>query len=325
MYFISSTTDLTQELNPNAQKIVEQVGFFSLHTVSYLAPLLFLSGPFVLIVTIFHFRQTMGTWVGCICGLFAVTFIQLMNIFPLHNKTQNVFSTSNLTWILVIYAVSTVSSGAYYLRALYRKRVEIKAENLHPLLAIGAVVFNVCFLYPIIASNDRWLWGLCFVAVNLFMGLIILLGRSSTLNSNGNDSKTPLIFISYAKDDRAFANRLYNKLKDVGFKPWLDIEDILPGEEWDFKIKQTLRQSDFLLICLSEKSITKRGYIQKEIRMAVDIAKEMPEGTIFLIPVRLEECKMPTSIDRYHCVDMFKSDGFNRLVKAIQTEWKKRH
>jgi hypothetical protein len=145
---------------------------------SYLAPLLFLSGPFVLMIIIFHFRQTFGTWIVGISGLFIITSIQLIMVrSPLFDNFRNVFRTSNLTWILVIYAASTLILGTYYLRTLYRNRVEKKVENLHPILAIGAVVYNVCFLYPVIASNYRWLWGLCFVAVNLFIGLIILLGR----------------------------------------------------------------------------------------------------------------------------------------------------
>lgn len=135
---------------------------------------------------------------------------------------------------------------------------------------------------------------------------------------------TPLIFISYAREDGGKALDFYNRLKNVDFKPWIDLEDILPGEAWELKIRQILRQSDFLLICLSEKSVTKRGYIQREIRMAVEIAKEMPEGTIFLIPVRLEECEVPLSLSRYHWVDLFEPDGFDKLIRAIKFEWKKK-
>lgn len=156
-------------------------------------------------------------------------------------------------------------------------------------------------------------------------------GKVPPVPDNNEDSKdkieknTPLIFISYAREDEAKARDLYNRLTQLDFRPWLDKEDILPGEEWNLKINHTLRQSDFLLICLSKKSITKRGYIQKEIRMAVDIAKEMPEGTIFLIPVRLEDCEVPASLEKYQWVDLFSANGFNKLVKAIHTEWKKRH
>lgn len=134
----------------------------------------------------------------------------------------------------------------------------------------------------------------------------------------------PLVFISYASEDEGKARTVYKKLKGESLKPWIDKENILPGEEWDLKIQEALRESDFLVICLSNKSVTKRGYIQKEIKMALDAAQEMPEGSIFLIPVRLEECRVPKSIARYQYVDLFSSDGFDRLVRAISAEWGKR-
>ena len=44
-----------------------------------------------------------------------------------------------------------------------------------------------------------------------------------------------------------------------------------------------------MLVCLSHNAITKRGYVQKEIRYALDAADEQPESTIYLIPPKLVE------------------------------------
>jgi len=43
------------------------------------------------------------------------------------------------------------------------------------------------------------------------------------------------------------------------------------------------------------KDITKQGFVQKEIRFALDIADEHPPGRIFIIPVRLVDCDVPDS------------------------------
>jgi hypothetical protein len=40
------------------------------------------------------------------------------------------------------------------------------------------------------------------------------------------------VFISYSRVDRTFAVRLAEVLKAHGFKPLLDLEDILPSEAW---------------------------------------------------------------------------------------------
>jgi hypothetical protein len=180
MLFLSLITIHSQGLNTNALEIIEQFRSFSRNALSWLAPIISLSGPFVLMIIIFHFRQTIAIWVGCIFGLFTVTSIQLiMARSPLFDNIRNLFRTSDLTltWILSIYTVSTVSLGAYYLWTLYQTRVDKKVKNLHPLLAIGAVVFNICFLYPVIISSEPWLWGAWFAGINLLIGLIILFGR----------------------------------------------------------------------------------------------------------------------------------------------------
>jgi hypothetical protein len=45
---------------------------------------------------------------------------------------------------------------------------------------------------------------------------------------------------------------------------------------------------------LSRRSLSKEGYVQKELRQALEVAKEKPEGTIFLIPA-LWIAKSPAS------------------------------
>jgi hypothetical protein len=71
IYLLSSATD--HSLNPGPPGIIEGVRSFSQYMAAFLVPLLFLSGPFVLMIIIFHFRKTFGTWVGAICCLFIIT------------------------------------------------------------------------------------------------------------------------------------------------------------------------------------------------------------------------------------------------------------
>lgn len=135
----------------------------------------------------------------------------------------------------------------------------------------------------------------------------------------------PKVFISYAREDSVEAKAVYRALKAAGFQPWRDKEAILPGEEWDPKIRRSLKDSDFLLMCLSSKSISKRGYVQKEIRMALDIAQEFPLGAIFLIPVRFDECEVPQELARYQHVDWFSRDGPGQVLRAIAVGWRRRN
>jgi hypothetical protein len=135
---------------------------------------------------------------------------------------------------------------------------------------------------------------------------------------------TAQIFLSYAREDEEKAEELYQKLSDTGFKPWMAKKDILPGERWESRIPQAIRRSDFFLACLSANSVSKRGWIQKEIKDALDIWQEKLDSDIYLIPVRLEDCEVPESLCDFQWVNLFEEDGWARLVKAIQVGMERR-
>jgi hypothetical protein len=79
-----------------------------------------------------------------------------------------------------------------------------------------------------------------------------------------------------------------------------------------------------VVVCLSKNSITKRGVVQQEIKRALDVWEQMPEGAIYLIPARLERCEVPDSLSDFHWVDLFESGGFQRLKQALNFEISKR-
>ena len=132
------------------------------------------------------------------------------------------------------------------------------------------------------------------------------------------------VFLSYAREDEKKVVILYQRLFDDGFKPWMDTKDILPGEKWRFSIQKAIRRSDFFLACLSAKSVSKRGFLQKEIKDALDIWQKMLDSDIYLIPVRLEDCEVPETLHDFHWVNLFEEDGWTQLAKAIYVGMERR-
>jgi formylglycine-generating enzyme required for sulfatase activity len=133
------------------------------------------------------------------------------------------------------------------------------------------------------------------------------------------------ISLCHASEDKAQVREVYHRLRAIdGFEPWLDEEDLLPGQIWEREIPRALQTSDFILIFLSRNSVAKRGYVQREMKLALDAWKELPEGTIHTIPVRLDECEVPESFQPYHWANLFEPNGFDRIVRAIRAELAKR-
>ena len=128
------------------------------------------------------------------------------------------------------------------------------------------------------------------------------------------------VFLCHASTDKPRVRELYRRLRADGVAPWLDEEELLPGHDWHHEITAAVRNSHVVIVCLSQTSISKAGYVQKEIRHALDIADEKPDGTIFLIPLKLEECDTPQRLQRWQWVKLFEPEGYDKLLRALRTQ-----
>jgi hypothetical protein len=115
-----------------------------------------------------------------------------------------------------------------------------------------------------------------------------------------NDSTAFHVFLAHAKEDKPLVREVFFLLQLDGFLPWLDEESLLAGQDWEFEIKKAVKASHVVVLFISPSGVDRAGYLHKEIALAVDVAEQQPEGTIYLIPVRLGECEMPRRLSHLH-------------------------
>ena len=121
------------------------------------------------------------------------------------------------------------------------------------------------------------------------------------------------VFLCHSSHDKSMVRELYRQLLNESWiDPWLDEEKLLPGQDWDFEIERAVEKANAVIICLSRNSVTKEGYIQRELKFVLDIALEKPEGTIFIIPLRLDDCELPRRLRSWQYVDYFPHDHRKR-------------
>ncbi len=70
-------------------------------------------------------------------------------------------------------------------------------------------------------------------------------------SSRFSHSVSSSVFISYSRQNRAFARALYEKLEGLGFPLWRDLHDLEPGEDWWQQIQQAIEGSESMVLCLS--------------------------------------------------------------------------
>jgi len=131
------------------------------------------------------------------------------------------------------------------------------------------------------------------------------------------------VFLCHSSSDKPTVRELYQKLSAEGWMDvWLDEEKLLPGQDWDYEIDRALDKSDAVIVTLSTDSVSKEGYVQKELRFALDIALEKPEGTIFILPVRLDDCERPRRLRPIQGIDYFPLErrvaAYARLRQSLE-------
>jgi tetratricopeptide (TPR) repeat protein len=131
-------------------------------------------------------------------------------------------------------------------------------------------------------------------------------------------NETTKIFLSHAREDSAKVEHLYQYLKLKGFDPWMDKTDLLPGQDWELEIEGAIERSHFFIACLSGNSVGKSGFVQKELKIALDLLDRQPEGTIFLIPALIESCAIPRRFQRLHCCRLSEDGGHEALISALE-------
>jgi formylglycine-generating enzyme required for sulfatase activity len=130
------------------------------------------------------------------------------------------------------------------------------------------------------------------------------------------------VFLCHASQDKPIVRELHQRLKAEGWiDPWLDEEELYPGQDWNLEIEKAVEVADVIFVCLSNNSITKEGYVQRELRIVLDYADYKPEGTLYLIPIRLEECDPPRRLRAWQYADYFagqRERAFERLLVSLR-------
>jgi hypothetical protein len=124
------------------------------------------------------------------------------------------------------------------------------------------------------------------------------------------------VFLIYAHGDKEAVRKLHQRLVRDGIHAWLDAQNLEPGQDWQHEIRKAILNSDRVLVCLTRGFDERPGYRHEELKIALDKAKLL-DGSVFVIPVRLENCDMPDCLRHLHRVDLFKAGGYKKLLHAL--------
>jgi formylglycine-generating enzyme required for sulfatase activity len=136
------------------------------------------------------------------------------------------------------------------------------------------------------------------------------------------------VFLFHAKEDEPIVRELYQRLSaERWIEPWLDEEQLLPGQDQALETKKALEAAGAVIVFLSKTSISQEGYIQKVLKDVIKIADEKPEDEIFVIPIRLDDSSTPDSLKKQYPVDFFPEDrqdwAYKRVLESLKVRGRK--
>ena len=130
------------------------------------------------------------------------------------------------------------------------------------------------------------------------------------------------VFISYAREDLAAVQKMKAGLDAAGIKTWFDLERLEGGDDYDRKIQRNIARCSYFIPVVSATTQRRlEGYFRREWSYAIDRARNIAEGALFILPVTIDD----TNGGDAQVPEKFKAVHFTRLAGGEVTPEFARH
>jgi len=120
------------------------------------------------------------------------------------------------------------------------------------------------------------------------------------------------VFLSYASEDAAAAERVAAALRSAGIEVWFDKSELRGGDAWDRRIRDQIHDCRLFIALISAHTEARdEGYFRREWKLAVDRTHDMLEKKAFLLPVAIDATpeRRAAVPDKFHEVQWTRLPG----------------
>jgi hypothetical protein len=130
------------------------------------------------------------------------------------------------------------------------------------------------------------------------------------------------VFVSYAREDLMAVQRLKAGLDGAGITTWFDLDRLEGGDDYDRKIRRNIERCAYFIPVVSAATERRvEGYFRREWSYALDRARNIAEGALFIVPVCIDD----TDTVSAQVPDRFKALHITRLPGGEVTPEFARH
>jgi hypothetical protein len=118
------------------------------------------------------------------------------------------------------------------------------------------------------------------------------------------------VFISYAREDLTAVQQIKAGLEAAGITTWFDIDRLEAGDDYDRKIQRNISRCAYFIPVISSTTQQRlEGYFRREWNYALDRARNMADGALFILPVSLDQTNTADAL----VPERFKALHFTQL------------
>ena len=119
-----------------------------------------------------------------------------------------------------------------------------------------------------------------------------------------------VIFISYSRHDSLdFARKLSKSLQKEGYIVFLDVEDIIGGDNWQNSLREALEDATHLVAILTPQSVNSEWC-----NMEWDVARQL---SLPIVPVLYLDCKIDVFMSRLQYIDFRNKADYDTKCKEL--------
>lgn len=145
-------------------------------------------------------------------------------------------------------------------------------------------------------------------------------------NSEWSDSTQTRVFLSYSRRDKDFVMHLADALRANDIAVFLDVDDIVPAEDWRARLEGLIQQADVVVFALSPSSLA-----SEVCGWELEVAARLNKRLIPVVHHDVNDADTPAAIARLNYIFARQQDDFaaacNALCDAVATniEWIREH
>jgi TIR domain/SIR2-like domain len=122
------------------------------------------------------------------------------------------------------------------------------------------------------------------------------------------------IFVSYAREDLAAVQQIKAGLEAAGITVWFDMDRLEVGDDYDRKIHRNITRCSYFIPVVSATTQRRlEGYFRREWSYAIDRARNMADGALFILPVTIDATGAAEAL----VPDKFKALHFTQLPGGV--------